>query len=152
MSSPAAHGGEPQPRPPLGIAPEPIDPVFAPYQEFLPRPRSARPSAPRPSAPPAAPRPVAASVVTTPVVEQAKGVLALRYGVSSYEALGILARWARSAHVEVVDVARTLVEGVCQGRRRTLEEQRGLVRWLEHALREDHEPEATLPAQRTAPD
>jgi hypothetical protein len=147
MSSPAAHGGGPPQRPVLGIAPEPVDPVFAPYQEFLPRPRSARPSAPPP-----APRPVAASVVTTPVVEQAKGVLALKYGVSSYEALGILARWARSAHVEVVDVARTLVEGVCQGRRRTLEEQRGLVRWLEHALREDHEPEATLPAQRTAPD
>jgi hypothetical protein len=148
MSSPAAPGGEPQQRPALGLAPHLVDPVFAPYQEFLPRPIAVRPSPPAVSAP----RPLAASVVTTPVVEQAKGVLALRYGVGSYEALGILARWARSAHVDLVDVARTLVEGVCQGRRRTLEEQRGLVRWLEHALREDREPETRVPTQRTSGD
>jgi hypothetical protein len=84
------------------------------------------------------------------VVEQAKGVIMLRYGVSSYESLAALARWGREAHVPLPELAHALVKGVCQGR--VMPESRGLVRWLEHRLRADiGEPAAPLPAPPPAP-
>lgn len=69
------------------------------------------------------------------LVEQAKGVLMLQYGVSAYESLAALARWAREAEVTISDLARALVKGVCQGRDEP--DDRFLVRWLEHRLRTD---------------
>lgn len=71
----------------------------------------------------------------TAVVEQAKGVLMLRYGVSSYEALAALAQWSRMAQVPLTELSRALVTGVCQGHLASGEG--GLVRWLEHQLRRD---------------
>ena len=77
------------------------------------------------------------------VIEQAKGALMLRYGVGSYESLAALARWARDAQVTLVEVARALVAGICQGRVNPAD--RGLVRWLETRLR-DGIPEPALAA------
>ncbi len=72
------------------------------------------------------------------VVEQAKGALMLRYGISSYEALTILTGWARDAEVGLQRVARLLMTGICQGE--VSDEDALLVRWLEHRLRTDPEP------------
>jgi len=71
------------------------------------------------------------------VVEQAKGVLMLRYGVGSFEALAALVRWAQDVDVTVFRIARTLTQGVCQGRTPADDQGRWLVRWLEQRLRED---------------
>lgn len=71
------------------------------------------------------------------LVEQAKGVLMLRYGVGSYEALAALARWSRDAEVDLPEIARLLVHGVCQGRDGLDDHDRCLVRWIEQRLRED---------------
>ena len=83
------------------------------------------------------------------LVEQAKGVVMLRYGVSSYEALAALARWAREAHVSLAELAHALVKGVCQGR--ATPDSRGLVRWLEHRLRADLDEAATAPRHPCRP-
>lgn len=69
------------------------------------------------------------------VVEQAKGAIMLRYGVSSYESLAAMARWAREAQVPLEEVAHALVKGICQGR--VTPETKGMVRWLEQRLRAD---------------
>ena len=69
------------------------------------------------------------------IVEQAKGAIMLRYGVSSYESLAALARWGREAHVPLPDVAHAMVKGICQGR--VTADNQGLVRWLEQRLRVD---------------
>ena len=89
-----------------------------------------------------APHPVAApvprrwSAADSAVVEQAKGVLMLRYGVGSYESLATLVRWAHDVDVPVPQIARTLTQGVCQGRP-PADDGQWLVRWLEQRLRED---------------
>jgi hypothetical protein len=87
------------------------------------------------------------------LLEQAKGVLMLRYGIGSFEALAVLAEWSREAGVELLDLARGLVRGVCQGRVEPDDE--GTVTWLHHRLRTevhrtDHVPAAS-PAASAAP-
>jgi hypothetical protein len=72
----------------------------------------------------------------TAVIEQAKGVLMLRYGIGSYEALAVLGRWSQESGFSLSDVARAITHGVCQGRSGTPYEA-GLVRWLEQRLRDD---------------
>ena len=103
----------------------PTGPVTPRRQPGDPSPQAAAGAAPR------------WSRVETAVVEQAKGVLMLRYGVGSFEALGTLVRWSRDVDVTVVQIARTLTEGVCQGRTPADEQARWLLRWLEQRLRED---------------
>ena len=71
------------------------------------------------------------------VVEQAKGVLMLRYGIGSYEAFAVLGRWSQESGVPLEDVSRAITHGVCQGHAGTALEQTGLVRWLEQRLRDD---------------
>lgn len=71
------------------------------------------------------------------VVEQAKGVLMLRYGIGSFEALGVLRRWSYESGFSMVEVARAITHGVCQGRDGHTTHERGLVRWLEQRLRDD---------------
>ena len=71
------------------------------------------------------------------VVEQAKGVLMLRYGIGSYEALAVLGGWARASDYPLIDVARALTHGVCQGRWNSTVSETWLVRWLEQRLRDD---------------
>jgi hypothetical protein len=75
--------------------------------------------------------------VEKPVVEQAKGVLMLRYGIGSYEAFAVLLGWSHEAGLSLAVVARALVEGVCQGRVSSYGGQLMLVRWLEQKLRTD---------------
>ncbi|HSK32911.1 MAG TPA: ANTAR domain-containing protein [Propionicimonas sp.] len=69
------------------------------------------------------------------VVEQAKGALMLRYGVTSCESLAAMARWAHEAHVTLAEVAHALVTGICQGL--VTPDTQGMVRWLEQRLRAD---------------
>lgn len=69
------------------------------------------------------------------MVEQAKGVLMFRYGVSSYEALAVLGRWAAESGYTLPAIARAITLGVCQGRWGTDRGDAGLVRWLENRLR-----------------
>jgi hypothetical protein len=84
------------------------------------------------------------------VVEQAKGAIMLRYGVTSCESLAAMARWAHETQVSLPDLARALVKGVCQGR--ITPESRGVVRWLEHRLRADiGEPLPTAGGQAAQP-
>lgn len=71
------------------------------------------------------------------LVEQAKGVLIFRYGVTSYEALGVLLRWSHESGSELVEVARALTHGVCQGRTGQASRASWLVRWVEQRLRND---------------
>lgn len=71
------------------------------------------------------------------LVEQAKGVLIFRYGVTSYEALGVLLRWSRESGAGVVELSRALTHGVCQGRSSHAGRSSWLVRWVEQRLRND---------------
>lgn len=71
------------------------------------------------------------------VIEQAKGVLMLRYGIGSYEALAVLGRWSRETGSSLDDTARVLTSSICQGRSTTAAHQEFLARWLEQRLRED---------------
>jgi hypothetical protein len=61
----------------------------------------------------------------------------LRYGVGSYESFATLVRWSQDVDVTVVQIARTLTLGVCQGRTPSDDQGRWLLRWLEQRLRED---------------
>lgn len=69
------------------------------------------------------------------VVDQARGVLMLRYGVGSRESLAVLDRWAQEAGVAVTTVASALVHGICLGR--VDAETEVVVRWLEQRMRGD---------------
>lgn len=71
------------------------------------------------------------------VIEQAKGVLILRYGIGSYEALAVLGHWSQQSGAPIEELARALTHGVCQGHSGTDRAQASLVRWLEQRLRED---------------
>ena len=85
------------------------------------------------------------------LLEQAKGVLMLRYGIGSLEALAVLATWSREAGADLVDLARGLVWGVCQGRVEPDDE--GLVTWLHHRLRTEVHPaeQSVTPAAPSVP-
>jgi len=72
--------------------------------------------------------------------EQAKGVLMLRYGLNSYEALAVLARWAHESAASIGELSRAITHGVCQGRGFTTREEAWLVRWIEQRLRTDVAP------------
>lgn len=86
------------------------------------------------------------------VVEQAKGVLMLRYGIGSYESLATLAQWSHDAHLSLPELSRALVKGICQGHAGPRD--RGVVRWLEHRLREEvpgREASVTKPSTAAVP-
>ena len=87
------------------------------------------------------------------VVDQARGVLMLRYGVGSRESLAVLDRWAQDAGVAVTTVASALVHGICLGR--VTSETEVVVRWLEQRMRGDISdvrgaPEGPAPGGSTA--
>lgn len=67
------------------------------------------------------------------VVEQAKGVLMLHYGIDSRESRTVLDLWAREALVPLEDVADALIMGICLGQ--VPHGSENLVRWLEQRLR-----------------
>lgn len=83
------------------------------------------------------------------VVEQAKGVLMLRYGIGSYEALAVLGRWSQESGVSIGDLSRAITHGVCQGHPGTAPGETGLVRWLEQRLRDDIYAEGSWAAGST---
>lgn len=70
------------------------------------------------------------------VVEQAKGVLMLRYGIGSFEALGVLQRWSSETGHSVVQVSQAITHVLCQGHRRAWDEDPSFIRWLEQRFRE----------------
>lgn len=69
------------------------------------------------------------------LVEQAKGILILRYGIGSSTAHATLTQWSRETGVSLLELSDALVRGVGQGRASTA--QHGLLRWLERRLREE---------------
>ncbi|GAB2741215.1 ANTAR domain-containing protein [Nocardioides pakistanensis] len=71
------------------------------------------------------------------LVEQAKGALMFRYGITSYEALGVLLRWSRESGAGLTELSRALTHGVCQGRATFGMAGPWLVRWVEQRLRND---------------
>lgn len=80
------------------------------------------------------------------VVERAKGVLVLRYGIDSYQAFAVLVRWSHLSRIPVHTIAHALVHGICQGSPRTGDQQRPLIRWLEDQLRHNDPDSAGVPA------
>ena len=73
------------------------------------------------------------------VVEQAKGVLAQRFGIDSHQAFAILVRWSRTVHAPVHAIAHALIHGICEGHQQTERRQRPLMRWLEEQLRDTNQ-------------
>lgn len=70
-----------------------------------------------------------------PVVERAKGVLMMRYGIDSYQAFAVMVRWSRLTRTPVLTIAQTLLRGICEGNPQTEIRQHKLIRWLEDQLR-----------------
>lgn len=68
------------------------------------------------------------------VIEQAKGVLMLRYAVDDDQAIELLGEWSRRSNTPVHTVADILVNAICRGAR-SPDYDTKLVRWLELQLR-----------------
>lgn len=68
------------------------------------------------------------------VIEQAKGVLMLRYGVDADRAFAQLREWSQRSNTPLHRIADTLVTAICRGAR-TADHDTELVRWLELRLR-----------------
>lgn len=69
------------------------------------------------------------------VVEQAKGALMLRYGITSHEALALLLAWSREMGTTLHAIAHALMDGACQ-RGETCHDP-ALVSWLREQLSDD---------------
>jgi hypothetical protein len=83
---------------------------------------------------------LAGSIARRAVIEQAKGVLILRYGVDSGQAHTILRRWASEADVKLEVLADAMIRGVCQEvDGHTIDPH--LVRWLQEALHPQVSPD-----------
>ena len=80
-----------------------------------------------------------------PVIEQAKGVLALRYGIDSHQAFAMMVRWSRTVHAPVHAIAHTLMRGICGDNPETTYRQRPLTLWLEEQLRDNDSYSARSP-------
>ncbi len=80
-----------------------------------------------------------------PVIEQAKGVLMLHYGVDSFQAFTLLVRWSRATRTPVRTIADALLHGICEGDPQTQVQQQPLVRWLEEQLFHDDPDLAGVP-------
>lgn len=70
------------------------------------------------------------------VIEQAKGALMLRYGISSHEAFALLLTWSRDSGTTLHTLADTLVNGIRQGDE-TGRHEPTLIRWLQRQLHAD---------------
>ncbi|GAB2885314.1 ANTAR domain-containing protein [Nocardioides pacificus] len=73
--------------------------------------------------------------IDTIKVEQAKGVLMLRYGINSHEAYAVLLRWAHEAGTDTGRIAHVLLHAICQNDPVTEQQESHLVRWLTSQLR-----------------
>lgn len=69
------------------------------------------------------------------IIEQAKGVLMLRYGIGSFEALAVLERWSHQTGETLADISRAITHGICQGHSNPTADNAYLVRWLEQQFR-----------------
>lgn len=81
------------------------------------------------------------------VIEQAKGMVMLRYGCSADAAFSALASWSQAANVKLRIVAAALVSAISSGEPVAGVDEE-LVRWLEQRLREGLPAAAT---QHTGP-
>ena len=79
------------------------------------------------------------------VIEQAKGVLALRYGIDSHQAFAMMVRWSRTVHTPVHAIAHTLMLGLREDSPQTTYRQRPLMLWLEEQLRGNDSDPARFP-------
>lgn len=70
------------------------------------------------------------------LVEQGKGVLIFRYGISADAAFSLMELWAAENNVSIEAIAHAMVHEICQGDRTRPSEPR-LVRWLEDRLRHE---------------
>jgi hypothetical protein len=70
-------------------------------------------------------------------VEQAKGVLMLRYGIGSYEALAVLEGWSHETGASLGDLCRAITHGICQGHAGSRPANVFLARWLEGRFHDD---------------
>lgn len=70
------------------------------------------------------------------VVEQAKGALMLRYGISSHEAFALLLSWSHEVDATLHTIAHTLVNAACQAGDPDHYDP-DLVRWLREQLSDD---------------
>lgn len=70
------------------------------------------------------------------VIEQAKGVLMLRYAIGSFEALAVLERWSHLSGETLADLSRAITHGICQGHNGHTADNAILVRWLEQEFRQ----------------
>jgi len=55
------------------------------------------------------------AVANRAVIDQAKGALMWRFGLSDDAAFAVLKRWSQTSNVKLHTVADTLVNGVCRG-------------------------------------
>ncbi|MGZ5417554.1 MAG: ANTAR domain-containing protein [Nocardioides sp.] len=83
-----------------------------------------------------------------PIIEQAKGVLMLHFGVDSFQAFALLVRWSRATRTPVQTIAHALLHGICEGNPQSQVQQRPLIRWLEEQL---HHGDPELASMPTAP-
>lgn len=72
------------------------------------------------------------AMATRAVIEQAKGVLMQRYGVTADTAFAILVRWSRTANVKLHTVAEVLLAVAAEAETQT--EKCQLARWLTEQL------------------
>lgn len=72
------------------------------------------------------------------VIEQAKGILVLRYGIDPGRASVVLERWCNDAEVELHTLCETLVHAIGHGETNSRFDAT-LIRWLEVALRQPPE-------------
>lgn len=84
-----------------------------------------------------------------PVIEQAKGVLMLHYGIDSVQAFAVMVRWSRASRTPVQTIADVLLHGICEGNPRTQVQQRPLIRWLEEQLHHGDPDLARVPMAPT---
>lgn len=70
------------------------------------------------------------------LIEQAKGVLIFRYGITAEAAHSLLELWSAQTDASLDQVAHAVVHEICQGDR-TAPSDPGLVRWLEGRLRRE---------------
>jgi hypothetical protein len=77
------------------------------------------------------------------VIEQAKGALILRYGLSEDAAFHVLRRWSQISNIKVSVIADTLVNVVCRDDPRSTPDDVELVGWLQQQVRD--------PVRSTAP-
>jgi hypothetical protein len=80
-------------------------------------------------------------------IDQAKGALMLRYGITSEQAFGVLVRWSQHANVKLRVVALALLQAI-GGEPRPQTAPESVVAWVAENLRDKPGPPKTGESQR----